>query len=294
MKNKKAIILILAMVIFSTLVYADTVQTQDSMMAALTIDEGTYDLNAIAGMITPESPVYPIKRWWSEFIIPFNSDTDAARMRVSIERIAEAMKAPTMVQRKELLSDSDRLKNEVIVDSRVSELTVQRIYIRTLVLQRVIAQHLNDSTTANDALHGLVIALNNSQIQEIKRITSVFRNGSVIQNICELERGGQWKQFENGCADDCVSLKYNDSDRICTLLMKTSCDCGNTKCWNGRECLLNVNYANESQSDYNESQLHNMTVRLPSNWLKDVSTSDLACPFGNTYNAATKGCNTNA
>lgn len=47
---------------------------------------------------------------------------------------------------------------------------------------------------------------------------------------CEKSRG-VWRQFGNGCADECNS-KF-DEFTICTEEIISGCDCGKGRCWNG-------------------------------------------------------------
>jgi hypothetical protein len=57
--------------------------------------------------------------------------------------------------------------------------------------------------------------------------------------ICQ-ETKGVWRQFGNGCADDCRS-KF-DQFSICTQALIYGCDCGKNRCWNGEKCVLQKNY----------------------------------------------------
>lgn len=57
--------------------------------------------------------------------------------------------------------------------------------------------------------------------------------------ICQ-ETKGVWRQFGNGCADDCRS-KF-DQFSICTQALTYGCDCGKSRCWNGDKCVSQKSY----------------------------------------------------
>jgi hypothetical protein len=57
--------------------------------------------------------------------------------------------------------------------------------------------------------------------------------------ICQ-ETKGVWRQFGNGCADDCRS-KF-DQFSICTQALAYGCDCGKSRCWNGEKCVSQKSY----------------------------------------------------
>jgi hypothetical protein len=51
---------------------------------------------------------------------------------------------------------------------------------------------------------------------------------------CE-ENKGVWREFGNGCVDECFT-KF-DEFGVCTYARTFGCDCGKGKCWNGEECV---------------------------------------------------------
>jgi hypothetical protein len=57
--------------------------------------------------------------------------------------------------------------------------------------------------------------------------------------ICE-ESKGVWRQFGNGCADNCES-KF-DEFSICTQALVFACDCGKNRCWNEGKCVTRSSY----------------------------------------------------
>ncbi len=59
------------------------------------------------------------------------------------------------------------------------------------------------------------------------------------RNICEDSRG-VWRQFGNGCADNCEA--QFDRFNICTQVLTFSCDCGKSRCWNGDACISMQGY----------------------------------------------------
>lgn len=56
---------------------------------------------------------------------------------------------------------------------------------------------------------------------------------------CE-EVKGVWRQFGNGCTDDCRS-KF-DEFTICTQALSYGCDCGKNRCWDGQTCVTQKSY----------------------------------------------------
>lgn len=56
---------------------------------------------------------------------------------------------------------------------------------------------------------------------------------------CE-EVKGVWRQFGNGCTDDCRS-KF-DEFTICTQALNYGCDCGKNRCWNGETCVTQKSF----------------------------------------------------
>jgi hypothetical protein len=59
------------------------------------------------------------------------------------------------------------------------------------------------------------------------------------RNICQDSKG-VWRQFGNGCANNCES-KF-DKFAMCTNALVFSCDCGKKRCWNGETCLALKDY----------------------------------------------------
>ncbi len=56
---------------------------------------------------------------------------------------------------------------------------------------------------------------------------------------CEEVRG-VWRQFGNGCIDEC-SAKF-DKFSICPQVLAYGCDCGRNRCWNGDTCVIKKDY----------------------------------------------------
>ena len=56
---------------------------------------------------------------------------------------------------------------------------------------------------------------------------------------CE-ESKGVWRQFGNGCVDECRA-KF-DIFSICSQSLSFGCDCGKNHCWNGETCVLMADY----------------------------------------------------
>lgn len=52
------------------------------------------------------------------------------------------------------------------------------------------------------------------------------------REICE-QVGGVWRQFGNGCADECES-RLNEL-AVCTKVMINACECVKARCWNDEE-----------------------------------------------------------
>lgn len=57
--------------------------------------------------------------------------------------------------------------------------------------------------------------------------------------ICE-DNKGVWREFGNGCVDECHS-KF-DKFSICTQAITYGCDCGKGRCWDGESCVTTKNY----------------------------------------------------
>ena len=56
---------------------------------------------------------------------------------------------------------------------------------------------------------------------------------------CEEVRG-VWRQFGNGCIDEC-NAKF-DKFSICPQVLAYGCDCGRNRCWNGDTCVMKKDY----------------------------------------------------
>jgi hypothetical protein len=56
---------------------------------------------------------------------------------------------------------------------------------------------------------------------------------------CEEVRG-VWRQFSNGCVDEC-NAKF-DRFLICPQVLAYGCDCGRNRCWNGDTCVMKKDY----------------------------------------------------
>jgi len=57
--------------------------------------------------------------------------------------------------------------------------------------------------------------------------------------VCEEVRG-VWRQFGDGCIDEC-SAKF-DKFSICPQVLAYGCDCGRNRCWNGDTCIMRKDY----------------------------------------------------
>ncbi|MFT6332569.1 MAG: hypothetical protein ACJAW3_000911 [Lentimonas sp.] len=65
------------------------------------------------------------------------------------------------------------------------------------------------------------------------------------QDIVECgKKGGSWKQFQNGCADNCGSTISKFA--VCTQRATYGCDCGESKCWDNKNgiCANTEQYRN--------------------------------------------------
>lgn len=54
------------------------------------------------------------------------------------------------------------------------------------------------------------------------------------RQLCD-ENNGVWREFGNGCADNCEG-KFNKYE-ICTGALTYACDCGKGRCWHEKKCL---------------------------------------------------------
>lgn len=77
-------------------------------------------------------------------------------------------------------------------------------------------------------------------------LTISFANAQSIRptsfdnrKVCN-ESNGIWREFGNGCGDDCVS-KF-DQYEICTNAITYGCDCGKGRCWHDDRCMSIKSY----------------------------------------------------
>ncbi len=68
---------------------------------------------------------------------------------------------------------------------------------------------------------------------------------------CE-ESKGVWREFGNGCIDECRSKL--DKFSICTQAITNGCDCGKGRCWNGSTCLPLTDYKKKFDAEMAEEQ----------------------------------------
>jgi hypothetical protein len=92
------------------------------------------------------------------------------------------------------------------------------------------------------------LLLTSNSFAELGRSTSFDDRG-----ICEKSRG-VWRQFGNGCVDECRSKL--DPFIICTDSANFGCDCGKGKCWNGETCVMLKDY----KKIFDEEQLKEKEV----------------------------------
>ena len=59
------------------------------------------------------------------------------------------------------------------------------------------------------------------------------------REVCEAN-SGVWREFGNGCGDDCYS-KF-DEFAVCSQARTNACDCGKGKCWNEEKCVAVLEY----------------------------------------------------
>jgi hypothetical protein len=79
-----------------------------------------------------------------------------------------------------------------------------------------------------------LLIFSNAAIAQITRSTT-FDD----RPVCE-EAKGVWRQFGNGCDDQCEA-KF-DEFIICTEESNYACDCGKGRCWNGEACVSLESY----------------------------------------------------
>ncbi len=60
------------------------------------------------------------------------------------------------------------------------------------------------------------------------------------REICEGKNNAIWREFGNACGDGC-EMQF-DPFKICDTSVVVSCDCGEKRCWNGKECITNSAY----------------------------------------------------
>lgn len=61
-----------------------------------------------------------------------------------------------------------------------------------------------------------------------------------LRDICEGKNNAIWREFGNACGDGC-EMQF-DPFKICDTSVVVSCDCGEKRCWNGKECVTNSSY----------------------------------------------------
>ena len=69
--------------------------------------------------------------------------------------------------------------------------------------------------------------------------------------ICE-ENKGVWREFGNGCADQCHA-KF-DEFTMCSQALTYACDCGKGRCWDGEMCVLMRDYKKIYDKEVKEEQ----------------------------------------
>ncbi len=71
------------------------------------------------------------------------------------------------------------------------------------------------------------------------------------RNECEVSKG-VWRQFGNGCANNCES--QFDEFSVCTQSLVYACDCGKNNCWNGETCVALSEYKEIYDKKYAEEK----------------------------------------
>ncbi|MFM7620891.1 MAG: hypothetical protein ACKO47_04725 [Alphaproteobacteria bacterium] len=74
-----------------------------------------------------------------------------------------------------------------------------------------------------------------NQIDEAKARKTSFDG----RDVCEAN-SGVWREFGNGCGDECYS-KF-DEFAVCSQARTYACDCGKGKCWNEEKCVAVLEY----------------------------------------------------
>lgn len=69
--------------------------------------------------------------------------------------------------------------------------------------------------------------------------------------ICEQSKG-VWRQFGNGCVDECRPKL--DQFYVCTDSSAYGCDCGKGRCWNGEACMSLQDYKKIFDKEQEEEQ----------------------------------------
>ena len=69
---------------------------------------------------------------------------------------------------------------------------------------------------------------------------------------CE-EAKGVWREFGNGCLDQCRPKL--DRFAICTQAIQSGCDCGKSKCWDGETCVALKDYKKLYDKEVSEEKV---------------------------------------
>ena len=69
--------------------------------------------------------------------------------------------------------------------------------------------------------------------------------------VCE-ENKGVWREFGNGCVDECYP-KF-DKFVICTSAITFGCDCGKGRCWNEKSCASVIQYKKVFDQKFDEEK----------------------------------------
>lgn len=99
-----------------------------------------------------------------------------------------------------------------------------------------------------------------------------------------IESGGEWKQFGNGCADNCDYVNSSE-EMMCIAVITQACDCGPDRCWNSQEqsCVPNGVIGKPIYEERNSDEFENTIsrkIREEKLSLEKVETSAVAdkCP----------------
>lgn len=71
------------------------------------------------------------------------------------------------------------------------------------------------------------------------------------RSICEQSKG-VWREFGNGCVDEC-NAKF-DQFSVCTQAATFGCDCGADRCWDGAACVTLQSYKKVFEIEEEEKQ----------------------------------------